>query len=370
MTSSFQVLFGDDNAVRPAAPDFYDLLDTLEVEENADLPGAIQLTLPVTTYAVDASEDLTVVDDERFRPYGRVAVVVGVEGERDACIFDGYVLSHSIHLDRGTTASTAQVWGQDMSCLMNLVDKAQERSGTDGNTANAIFGDYSFRKADENLKEPGPELHLMQRGTDMQYLRERARRTGRLFRVCCDERPGDNTGYFIKPDLDAEAAMTISLNPVDTANLESLDFSWDVARPTEVMAKSLIRSKDAVDGGAKQSGLSLLDRRSLRDFAVGDSSNPDKRVVKTRLTATVGDAGELRDRAESLLREASWFVRCEGEADLESLRFVLRVGMVVQLDGAGKLHSGKYFVWNVRHTISAESHRIRFVLVRNAVGAP
>jgi hypothetical protein len=364
MTSSFQVLFGDDSTVRPADSDFYDILDTLEVEEHADLPGAIQLTLSVTTYAAGTSEDLTVVDDERFRPYGRVAVVVSVEGERDACIFDGYVLAHTIHLDRGTTASTAQVWGQDMSCLMNLVDKTQERSGTDGNTANAIFGDYHFGKADENLNEPGPELHLMQRGTDLQYLRERARRTGRLFRVCCDERPGDNTGYFVKPDLDAKAAMTISLNPVDVASLESLDFSWDVARPTKVMAHSLIRSKDAAYGGATQSGLSLLDQRSLCGFA------GDKHVAETRLTAVVDDAGELRTRAEALLREAGWFVRCEGEVDLDSLPSVLRVGTIVQIDGAGKLHSGRYFVWNIRHTISTESHRIRFVLVRNAVGAP
>lgn len=367
MTSSFQVLFGDDNTVRPADGDFYDMVDTVEVEENADLPGAFQFTLPITTFVESSGEDLRVVGDDRFRPYSRVAVVVGVEGERNACIFDGYVLAHTIHLDRGTTAATAQVWGQDMSCLMNLVDKTQERPGTDGQTANTIFGEYHFRTGDDNQVDDGPDYQLenhvlIQRGTDMQFLRERARRTGRLFRVCCDERPGENKGYFIKPNLDGEAVTTLRLNPVETANVESLDFSWDVTRPTEVMAKSLVKSKDAVDGGAQHSGLSLLDQRSLSDFA------GDKRVTKARLSATVGDAGELRSRSQSLLREAGWFVRCEGEADLASLRFVMRVGTVVQIAGAGKLLSGKYFVWNVRHTISAESHRVRFVLLRNAVG--
>jgi hypothetical protein len=42
--------------------------------------------------------------------------------------------------------------------------------------------------------------------------------------------------------------------------------------------------------------------------------------------------------------------------------------MIVQVDGAGQLHSGKYFVWSVRHSITAAAHRVRFVLVRNAVG--
>ena len=40
----------------------------------------------------------------------------------------------------------------------------------------------------------------------------------------------------------------------------------------------------------------------------------------------------------------------------------------MQIDAAGSLNSGKYFVWTVRHTIAADSHRMRFTLVRNAVG--
>ena len=38
------------------------------------------------------------------------------------------------------------------------------------------------------------------------------------------------------------------------------------------------------------------------------------------------------------------------------------------MNGAGSLNSGKYFVWSVRHTIDKDSHRMKFVLVRNAVG--
>jgi len=92
---------------------------------------------------------------------------------------------------------------------------------------------------------------------------------------------------------------------VDDANVDALDFDGRRAA-TEVMAKALVTTKDPVDGGAKQSGLAPLDSRSLADFT-------GTRVMKTRLTATVDDAGELRDRAASLLREVNWFVKCEGE---------------------------------------------------------
>jgi hypothetical protein len=47
----------------------------------------------------------------------------------------------------------------------------------------------------------------------------------------------------------------------------------------------------------------------------------------------------------------------------------MRAGTVVRLDAAGSVHSGAYFVWSVRHKITAEKHTMDFVLVRNAVGA-
>ena len=74
--------------------------------------------------------------------------------------------------------------------------------------------------------------------------------------------------------------------------------------------------------------------------------------MEARLTATADSVADLRQRASSLLREAGWFVRCQGEVELASLEGVLRVATVVQINGAGKLHSGKYFVWSVRHTIT------------------
>jgi hypothetical protein len=110
------------------------------------------------------------------------------------------------------------------------------------------------------------------------------------------------------------------------------------------------------------SGLDLLEARGLSSFAT--------KTMSVMLTAPVDDAGELTLRAQSVLREAGWFARCEGEADVARLNAILRAGSVVQINGAGALNSGKYFVWSVRHTIDKQSHRMKFVLVRNAVGSP
>jgi phage protein D len=319
---------------------------------------------------VDASEgDLTYVNDSRFAPFANLAVVATAEGGSDQCIFDGYVLSHKLHLETGTTSSTLEVWGQDASWLMNMEEKAREWVDlTDADVATAVFADYGIAPADGNSADDSPahteDGHsLMQRATDIQFLRSLAQRNGKFCRVACDDQPGRRIGYFAKPDLDGEPVATLSLNDPATANIDKLDIAWEVTHPTAVTARQALFSdsdEDGVSGDADDSDLPPLEARGLADFA--------GRSMTVMLTAPVDDGGELGMRARALLREAGWFVRCEGEADVGQVKAVLRAGTVVEVDGLGAVHSGKYLVWSVRHSIALDSHRMKFVLVRNAVG--
>lgn len=343
-------------------------LSLLEVEENADLPGAIQLRMPIDT---TDDGDLTYVSDSRLAPFANIAVVAIPEGGSPQCIFDGYVLSHKLHVETGSTESTLQVWGQDASWLMNLEEKAREWIDvTDAAVANTVFGDYGVTPSPDNTDDDSPSHtedghSLMQRATDIQFLRSLARRNGKLCRVMCADQPGQRTGYFAKPKLDGDPVATLTLNDPDTWNVTALDIEWEATRPTAILARQALftdNDEDGVSADTTDSGLALLDQRGLADFS--------GKTMTVMLTAPVDDGGELGMRARSLLRESGWFVRCEGETDVARLNTILRVGTVVQLGGLGALHSGKYYVWSVRHSITAESHRMKFILVRNAVGAP
>lgn len=364
MASTFQLFLNgtaaDDN--------LQNALSSLEVEENADLPGAIQLNL-----AISRSEagDLTFVNDAGLQPLANLAVVATPEDKPDECIFDGYVLSHKLHLETGITNSSLQVWGQDASWLMNLEEKTREWVDvTDGDVANTIFNQYGFTPASDNTADDSPSHtedghSLMQRGSDIQFLRNLARRNGKLCRVACTTTPGQQNGYFASPKLDGDPVLTLALNDLEAWTVRALDFDWDVTRPSAVKASQALfndNNEDGVSGDTNDSELPLLDARSLADFA--------GKPMTVLLTAPVDDAGELQLRAKSLLRESGWFVRCEGEADVSRLNAVLRVGTVVQIEGVGSLNSGKYYVWSVRHTITADSHKMKFTLVRNAVGPP
>lgn len=363
MGATFQFLINGD----AADDDLLTVMGPLEVEENADLPGAIQVTLPVDS---DGNNDLTFVNDSRFQPFSNLAVVATADGGSDECIFDGYVLSNKLHLQKGSTGSTLQVWGQDASWLMNLGEKVKEWVDvTDGDVANSIFNDYGITPSDDNTSDDSPshteDTHsLMQRASDIQFLRTLARRNGKLCRVACTDTPGQRTGYFAKPDLGGDPVVTLELNDPDAWTVDALDLEWDVGRPTEVLAAQALFDDSDEDGASvdqTDSGLDLLDDRGLSDFA--------GKTMSVLLTAPVDAADELTLRAQSVLREAGWFVRCSGQADVSRLKAVLRVGTVVQINGAGSLNSGKYFVWSVRHTIGKDSHKMNFVLVRNAIGS-
>jgi phage protein D len=342
--------------------DFYDSVSTLEVEENSHLPDALRLVLPAT---VEHGE-LKWAADDKLGPYANIAVVATPDGGSPQCIFDGYVLSHRVHIPAGVTAANVEIRAQDASVLMGVDHKTREWAGqTEGSVANQVFGDYGFTPADGNTDNDSaahdaPGHTLMQRGTDLEFLRRLARRSGKWCRVYATDAPGRRTGFFAAPDLGGDPVTTIVLNDPDKASVDALDFHWDVARPSKVLAdQASLCDRDPVNADTDDGGLPLLDARGLAAFAGKPAS--------IRLT-TPGDSAHLAGRAAAALREASWFAGCEGVAQLSSLHAVLRVGTVVAVEGVGAVLSGKYLVSSVRHTIGAFSHTMAFTLVRNAVG--
>jgi phage protein D len=387
MPSSYRLLFNG----QAADPDLYTDVSSLEVEESMDLPGAVQLNVPVGR---TDSGDLDYVSDSRFQPLVNLAVVVtpaagsasgsplpslggaasalgiGASGSPSAqCIFDGYILSQKLHLETGNVNSTLSAWGQDASWLMNLQETVKEWVNvTDADVANAIFGDYGITPASDNTADDSPSHiesghSLMQRGSDIQFLRTLARRNGKVCRVACADQPGVRTGYFAKPSLSGTPAAVLTLNDPVAWTVSALDVTWDGTLPTSVIARQALftdSDENGVSADTSDSGLASLGPRGLAAFT--------GKPMTVYVSAPVDSSGELSLRAASLLRESGWFVRCEGEADVAGLGVVLRAGAIVSVVGIGTLHSGSYLVWSVRHTITADSHKMKFVLVRNAVG--
>lgn len=351
-----------------AATDLATAISELDVEENADMPGAFSMTLPVNR---TPAGDYDLVNDTRLAPLSNICITAQGSDGITQCIIDGYVLSQTAHLDTGTAASTIKVWGQDATWLMNTTEQVKEWVDvTDGAVANTIFGTYGMTPDDNNLTNDSPahtsDGHsLMQRATDAQFLRRLARRNGKLFRVFCTDTPGERTGSFATPSVDGDPVTVLTLNDTVAATVDSVDVTWDVLRPSATIARQALftdSDQDGAGGTTSDSGLTPLATQDLATFAGA--------TVTSVLTTTVDDGQELTERAQAVLIEAGWFVRCTGTADVNRLGSILRVGTVVGLNAAGSMHSGNYFVWSVRHKITSEKHTMDFVLVRNGIGAP
>jgi hypothetical protein len=133
-------------------------------------------------------------------------------------------------------------------------------------------------------------------------------------------------------------------------------------RPTAVDASQVPlddNSVSSVAGDSAESGLAPLDDRDYPTYAAQTST-----LV---LTATA-DAPELTQRSAATLREAEWFVQCQGETNVDRLGAMLRAGSVVTIEGAGSLHSGNWIVWDVRTQIHVDLVTFQFSLRRNAMG--
>jgi hypothetical protein len=358
VSAGFALLAGN-----AAADDIVAAMRSLEVEENADSPGAFSLTLPLSV--VDGELDW--VGDPRLAPMARISVVARGDEGPDECVFDGYVLSHSVKLDPGLAESRLKVWGQDASWLMNQFEHTKEWLNiTDSNAAASIFGDYGITPGPDNSSDDGP-LHaeaghsLMQRGTDAQFLFGLARRSGKLFRVASTTAPDRRVGIFARPRLDGSPSVTMNATDLQTANVSEIEIAWDVMRPSTARAdQALLTANDSASAEESDSGLSRLDARSLADFR-GEEA-------KALVAAVVDDPAELTLRAQGALIDSGFFVRCTGKTQVGRLGTVLRVGSIVSLDMAGSVHSGSYYVWSVRHSLGSDQHEMRFELVRNAVG--
>jgi|SRR5271165_132850 len=388
MASSYKLLLGG----QQADDTLYTLVASVEVEESMDLPAAVEITLPVSRAS---GGDLAYVADPRFAPLAPVAIVTtgggsgaagvatgavgataaavggGAAPAASQCLFDGYVLSQKLHLETGVTNSTMAVWGQDACWLMNQTEQVREWVDvTDAQVAASIFGNYGISPSDQNTQDDSvshtEDTHsLMQRGSDIGFLRMLARRSGKVCRVACADQPGVRTGYFAVPKLDGDPAVTITLNDPTNWTVGKIDLEWDASRPSAVVARSALFSDpdaNGATGDTSSSGLVSLGARALATF----TGQP----TTVLLASIVDSAGELLQRAQGVLTETNWFVRCEGEADVERLGVVLRAGMLVALVGVGAVHSGTWLVWTVRHRLTQEAHKMTFTLLRNAVGAP
>lgn len=331
-------------------------VESVEVIESIGQPTHYRLD-----YSFDIeSGDFPLLTDAKFGPGSDLSVVVS-SGATSECLVKGPVYGQQIHFNQGGSGSLLTVQGADSLIKLDREDKVAAWSDlTDSAAVSSIVSQAGLIPDIETTQAGHFELKhtLIQRQTDLDFIRRLARRNGFLFWVSCDEF-GVETAHFKRPPLNGQATCDLVINLTEPrSNVTSLQIDWDVERPTSTDSTDLdLNSKSDLSGSVQSSPLTALGGTALGNIVT------DARVA--HVSAPVDDGGDLRARSEGTLIESSFFLRATGSTTLSSLGKVLRSHTLVNLRGAGARHSGLWFCSAVKHSIDSSEHRMDFDLIRN-----
>lgn len=308
-----------------------------------------------------ASGDFASLVDARLDAGSELSVLVpGPTGNE--CLVKGPVGSQRVHFEHGGAGSYVEVRGSDTSVVMDREARSAIWSDlTDADAVTSVVTSYGLTPDVESTSAGHYEdKHtLVQRESDLSFVRRLARRNGFAFWIGADP-TGIETAHFRTPPVTGPAAVALAINK-EPPHLRSLDLTWDVERPTSVEGMQLdLNTKTDLDGAMAGSPLASLGADDLAAIT-GDTRS-------TILAAPVDDTGDLRSRSAGALTESCFFVRATGETTRERVGRAVRAHTVLELQGAGSRHSGPYLVAGVRHTIDAGGHRMELELLRNAWG--
>ncbi len=312
-------------------------------------------------FKIDISDgDISLLSDSRIGP-GAILSILVPNGTEVDCLVKGPIFSQEIMLRNGGDGSSVMVKGADTSLTMDREFKSAAFEGTDSTSVMTVLSSYTMIPdvGSTSASHTQVKHNLIQRSTDLQFVRKLARRNGFKFWVTCDAL-GIETAHFQRVNLDGTEAAELIINRQDF-NVNELQISWDVHRPSNSQGLQLdLANKSNIQGTVATTPETLLGSTPQQAFATDQ--------VTIDISAPVDDSGDLTARLEAAMIDASFFVQASCQTSLQQLNKILRAHTVVKVTGAGTQHSGKYLVSAVHHHIDELAHTMKVELMRNAVG--
>ncbi len=303
--------------------------------------------------------DMIYTSDGRLDPGSKLTILAGLD-DRLECLVSGPVTSQKIHFEHGGQSSWVEVQGADNSVTMDREIKSEVWANvTDGEAVMQIVANYGMIPdiATTNARHLETKHSLIQRETDLRFVKRMARRNGCYFWITCDEH-GIETAHFQRPQLENTTEYELTINH-EFPSIQSLDITWDVERPTSVEGAQLdLNTKNDINGPAAQSPQTALGTKNL------SAITGDTRTM--HVSSPSDDSGNMQARHEGALIEADWFIKATCRTSLNKVGYLIRTHSLVFIRGAGSRHSGQYYVAGVRHIIDATDHVMELELIRNA----
>jgi hypothetical protein len=307
--------------------------------------------------------DWTVLADDLFQPLTQVQVRAQVSGVLPEAIINGFVTSQEVTYADDPGASVLEVTGMDVTMKMNLEEKITPWPNLpDSVVATTLFGQYEVVP---NVTSTSPVLvdpqgTTIQRGSDIRFLRRLAARNGFDCYVQPEAITGLDFGYFGPPQVQGTPQAVLTVHAGPQSNVLDFHVHYEMTQPTMATASALDDdTKSSQQGQASSPQVTAL---GSDDTLTRLPTQPIALPAQTGLMETSG----LQTLAQAIVDRSTWAIVASGTAGPDV--GVLRPGGIVNVRGAGQLHSGSYYVTRVVHVFGQDGYTQRFEARRNAVG--
>jgi hypothetical protein len=299
-----------------------------------------------------------------FRPNLPITVAVGAGLPIPETIVNGYV--REVRQTTSGTRGTAEVIAMDATAtLMNLIEQPMPHPNLDPATiATLIFGRYAIRPFPLPVAPTRTMLDTMtiQRATDARMLREMARALAYECYLQPDPITGLDIGHFHPPLTTVPPQGVLSVDFGAATNLSDFDVGYDTLRPT-----------GAISAGVDPKTGAPMPAPALASLQPPEGLEPTLfRMVPPAISRpTSRDAAnpaELFRQNQAIVDRSSRAITGSGTVDAIKYGRMLRPGMPVLVRGAGRAHSGTWYVTSVSHDISTAAWTQSFRATRNALG--
>lgn len=302
-----------------------------------------------------------------FDPQIRVILVVTVSGT-STVLMDGVITQQEVDVANAAGSSTLTITGQDLTVLMDLVEKNAFSfpNMSDAESATQIIGLY----AQYGIKPcvvpeifpyiPPSDLQTnFQQGTDLAYLNQLAQDNGYVFYLDPGPLPGQSMGYWGPEKRTGTPQPALTINSDAASNVEQLTFTFDgTARQDPSALVQAEANRGVSDILAPELSriyppLAKKPAPALKQVLLDDTANEDPQQVRAQLLALVAQSADA--------------ITVSGTLDVVRYGRVLRPRELVGVRGAGVTYDGSYYVTSVTHNLRRGEYTQDFTLAREGL---
>jgi hypothetical protein len=308
------------------------------------------------------------------------------EGEGLVCLAYGPVTDVRSSSTLGGAGSWVEVHGESRLVELDRVGVQATYTGRASAAAASILQAYGFTPdvQDTLIEYDAQRIQLSQRGTDLAFLEEIARRNNMELWLAYDVARIAVTGALrldetarlrtspsrsqagdvpAPPVLQAPASRRLRINPPrdECPSVTRFEVRIDYEKPTAASGFAM------GEGGAADLVAQLV--RAAEPLDPGRPVQVEG-VEREALAPPEVTPQEAFLAQDALVTEQSWFVEVQASASLEQAGFVVLPHEIVEVSHAGPRLSGAYQITSATHVITATDSLVDFTLRANGLGGP